>query len=496
MASIMINESYTFALAYLDEFVDFRCSSKSKTDLYDLVVRVIRHQKHYWKKINVEAYALGFYFTIHERWFLCSFEHIENFDIKAFHEAYWIGIALHMRYKNYDDEHISDVIKTAMRNFLTLPYKLNYKVIVPFLCALVGGKSGKPKEIDALIACLAKVEQECLKNASRFSRQTLESPEKKINEILNAKDQFSKLILPLIFTLKKNPAFIVSQQPIEESITTHESRTPTQEHIKQIEVCKEVKPQTNTAPIISASCPSVEPTPIAKNTNLGSNSYEVKASKNSLPMKPTNQAPKKNKVVKFLWLVFMAMLMIFSLLIFFSGRSTTIDKSIKSPTFIEKTPQEEIKCLTLERQLTLIRPLANNHAQKVIISDWELDQSYACKNISRTTVAYKVAQEYVKGQDEQIKSMVMQALEQATERFNENMHNNIPEMKKGGSITVYEAQVALRKLGFELIPDGIDGPNTQIAVKEFQKKIGVAQTGKIDNELMVALSAELALESL
>ncbi len=495
MASIKINKSYAHALAYLDEFVDLRPSGKSKQNLYVLVAGVIRRQKHYWKKINVDAYAMGFYFSIHERWFLCSCEHLENFDIKSFHEAYWVSVALRMQSENYGDDHISDVFHTAMINFLTIPYKLNYKVIVPFLCALVGGKSGSTKKIDALIVSLTKAEQECLKNASRLASQTVEIPDAKINEILAAKDQFSKLIYPLIFNLKKKQAFIVAQQPVAEPFTTLESSVPAEEQINHIDVRKEETRETNTTSSFNESYSSGQPEPIHKNANLDKNTHELKVSNKSQSVKPTNKSTDGNRG-KIFWIGSIITLLILSFLIFFSGRSATINKPLKSPMIIEKNPEEEIKCLTLERKLTLIRPLANNPAQKVIISDLELEQSNACRNISRTTPEYEAAKKYVKEKDEEIKSLVLQALEQATERPNENMHNNMPEMKQGGSLTVYEAQVALRKLGYDIIPDGFEGPNTQIAVTEFQKKIGLAQTGKIDKELMIALSAELTLESL
>ena len=61
---------------------------------------------------------------------------------------------------------------------------------------------------------------------------------------------------------------------------------------------------------------------------------------------------------------------------------------------------------------------------------------------------------------------------------------------------VYEAQVALSRLGFSIAADGINGPQTQQAVKAFQNKIGVHETGKIDQQLLSDLTSELMLQGL
>ncbi len=56
--------------------------------------------------------------------------------------------------------------------------------------------------------------------------------------------------------------------------------------------------------------------------------------------------------------------------------------------------------------------------------------------------------------------------------------------------TVKQAQVLLNKLGFDVgTPDGLMGPKTRRAIMGFQKKAGLAQTGKVDAELVKALKS-------
>jgi hypothetical protein len=57
--------------------------------------------------------------------------------------------------------------------------------------------------------------------------------------------------------------------------------------------------------------------------------------------------------------------------------------------------------------------------------------------------------------------------------------------------TVRDAQQALRDKGYEVGPvDGISGPRTQAAVRDFQQKEGLAVTGRLDQKTLSALNVD------
>lgn len=59
------------------------------------------------------------------------------------------------------------------------------------------------------------------------------------------------------------------------------------------------------------------------------------------------------------------------------------------------------------------------------------------------------------------------------------------------SSTVREVQQALKDKGIEVGPvDGIFGPKTQSAVREFQQKEGISATGRIDRQTLAALDVD------
>lgn len=60
-----------------------------------------------------------------------------------------------------------------------------------------------------------------------------------------------------------------------------------------------------------------------------------------------------------------------------------------------------------------------------------------------------------------------------------------------GSSTVREAQQALQEKGIDVGPvDGIWGPKTASAVREFQQRQGMTETGRLDRETLAALDVE------
>lgn len=57
--------------------------------------------------------------------------------------------------------------------------------------------------------------------------------------------------------------------------------------------------------------------------------------------------------------------------------------------------------------------------------------------------------------------------------------------------TVREVQQALKEKGIDAGPvDGIFGPKTQSAVREFQQKEGISATGRIDRQTLAALDVD------
>jgi peptidoglycan hydrolase-like protein with peptidoglycan-binding domain len=53
--------------------------------------------------------------------------------------------------------------------------------------------------------------------------------------------------------------------------------------------------------------------------------------------------------------------------------------------------------------------------------------------------------------------------------------------------TIKQAQEKLSSQGLDVTADGVLGPKTQAAVKEFQKKEGIQASGQLDQETLAAL---------
>lgn len=61
----------------------------------------------------------------------------------------------------------------------------------------------------------------------------------------------------------------------------------------------------------------------------------------------------------------------------------------------------------------------------------------------------------------------------------------------GGQSYVRQAQVLLNERGFDVgTPDGLMGPRTAAAIREFQRSAGIAETGTVDKALMEALASQ------
>lgn len=67
-----------------------------------------------------------------------------------------------------------------------------------------------------------------------------------------------------------------------------------------------------------------------------------------------------------------------------------------------------------------------------------------------------------------------------------------PESTVGGATpsrdTIKDAQRALSANGFSVTSDGVAGPRTQSAIRQFQAKNGLPQTGQLDTATMSALN--------
>jgi hypothetical protein len=58
------------------------------------------------------------------------------------------------------------------------------------------------------------------------------------------------------------------------------------------------------------------------------------------------------------------------------------------------------------------------------------------------------------------------------------------------SPTVRDAQRALNDRGFDVAVDGLYGPNTEQALRDFQRQRGLPQTGQLDQQTMAALGVD------
>jgi murein L,D-transpeptidase YcbB/YkuD len=78
----------------------------------------------------------------------------------------------------------------------------------------------------------------------------------------------------------------------------------------------------------------------------------------------------------------------------------------------------------------------------------------------------------------------------------------MPSTRESGAMrqdasTVREVQQALRDKGFEVGPvDGVMGPRTEAAVREFQQKEGLQASGRLDQRTLAALNVDAAGSSM
>jgi peptidoglycan hydrolase-like protein with peptidoglycan-binding domain len=56
-------------------------------------------------------------------------------------------------------------------------------------------------------------------------------------------------------------------------------------------------------------------------------------------------------------------------------------------------------------------------------------------------------------------------------------------------MTMAQAQAELKKRGFDVgQPDGVYGPRTRAALINFQRAVGIVETGELDSNTIAALS--------
>ena len=62
---------------------------------------------------------------------------------------------------------------------------------------------------------------------------------------------------------------------------------------------------------------------------------------------------------------------------------------------------------------------------------------------------------------------------------------------QSGASTARDVQQALERKGYDVGPiDGVMGPRTQSALREFQQQQGLAQSGQIDQQTLLALDVQ------
>jgi peptidoglycan hydrolase-like protein with peptidoglycan-binding domain len=69
----------------------------------------------------------------------------------------------------------------------------------------------------------------------------------------------------------------------------------------------------------------------------------------------------------------------------------------------------------------------------------------------------------------------------------QQQQSTAPGMDQG---TIKQAQEKLSSKGHDVQTDGVLGPKTQAAVKEFQEKEGIQASGRLDQETLAALGVE------
>jgi len=71
----------------------------------------------------------------------------------------------------------------------------------------------------------------------------------------------------------------------------------------------------------------------------------------------------------------------------------------------------------------------------------------------------------------------------------QQQQSTAPGMDQG---TIKQAQEKLSSKGHDVQADGVLGPKTQAAVKEFQEKEGIQASGRLDQETLAALGVDEA----
>ncbi|MFZ0612217.1 MAG: peptidoglycan-binding domain-containing protein [Desulfobacterales bacterium] len=77
-----------------------------------------------------------------------------------------------------------------------------------------------------------------------------------------------------------------------------------------------------------------------------------------------------------------------------------------------------------------------------------------------------------------------------SENMDSSMMQNSGKMHKMSKQQVKSVQTALNKEGYDLQEDGIMGKDTHNAIKDYQKKNQLKQTGKLDSETMSKLNVQ------
>lgn len=452
---------------YLREYAAFD-AHKNKDELFDLIDRITRNRKSSFSTKNLTALSLAFFYTIHERWAFEKFHADQCFDYQKFHLAFWLTIAAHLYKKGRNTGFITQVITYGMEYFLAIPYKLDYDNAVSFFSNIIGGSLKDPNLIPSLILALVDEQMKCAAPKIGDTQPQFLNGNCNLGVTESIINQFSLNIIPNLIPYTKS--------------STTSSEKGSSYKIKTEDKDKDKYKERKAEPLEQELEKEQIETP---NTNIiDNNAKDTSQDKSSASSVISNIFAFIVSALKIAVGLCLVFLLILFLLILIQCTSSNAKKEIEKPqetvTSQQAATQLPLQCMTAERKFD-------------VMSEIGYDDSLQKLKTERDIVCKAETQKAPVDKSDAPENM----LDEAGDAQTAPDPKDIPEDNKTiQSPMVYEAQVALSRLGFSIAADGINGPQTQQAVKAFQNKIGVHETGKIDQQLLSDLTSELMLQGL
>ena len=338
---------------YLTEFNVERTQLDQETVLGLIYHTALNHKK-FWGKIDTAVYAYALFFSLHERWSIHKFRESDFFNLAEYHNAYWLNVIRSMRRAQHSDDFVQNVISVAMKDFLAIPYRPKYEVLVPYFSAIVGGRSKSSDQEQTLIQALKKEESCCFVPMDEDSKIKIIEDKNSEDAISDLESHLLNLVVPLLF----KQVGIRRRTPNENEVINS-----IKQNSLNISSTVNDKTENNTTSNDTEVLPE-------RTSDIVKSKEDLRSLQNTAWQAEQNQSKSFNLIDilrKYQKVIAILLIVICVGMMYGKGKSQSIpDKKVD-----ERVKELAIQCITLQRKISVLQSMESNKARGQLINLYE-----------------------------------------------------------------------------------------------------------------------------